>query len=433
MATARIVTSRTASGPTENIINSNSEGTLLGSFLLYIYLLLVIIKKIVGFDDGVMDVIILSLIFIFLSLSPLKTIRGLTQNKIRSKTVFAIILFTCFYVILAFKYNSNVKLTFIEYLSTFKWLIYYLLGLLLGVTSSRLGRSLFCERHLFVISSVIFAYSLINYNWFGLFSYGISFKSFYDNSFESLFSLRSVFALFGLVVLLYCVNNFRSALSVIMLFYALTFLYMAGNRKMLIALAVILFVFPLTQKYRLLMNTVKIIIILFLIAYIPTTDLYKNTQIEYTNLDQPRIFTYLKAIEIASDYFPIGSGPSTFASRGSMIDYSPIYSWYGLSNKYGFRSDDEEHFYNDTYWCQIIGQYGVFGTLLVFYILLSMYWELKKYNGGNVKFRYEFVLALLVLLSTTTPLFQRTEIGLFIFLTFGYSIGGALKLRSLIS
>lgn len=408
---------------------ASSNGTFLGNLLLYIYIVLVILKKIFSFDDGLVDIVLLSLIAFVLALKPRQTFLSL-KRICAVPTIIAAVVFTCFFLFLALKFHSNPKLTGIEFLSTFKWLIYYIMGLLVGFNCISNSNQLFGSRSFFVVGAVVFIYSISAYSWLGLFKYGLSFRSFYDNSFESIFMLRSVFALFGLALLLYCVNNRSDTLNALLIFFSLVFLYMAGNRKMLIALALMFFVIEFSHRHRLLLRWLKFSVVAGIILYLPTTDLYKKSMIEYTNVDQPRIFAYLKAFEIATDYFPLGSGPSTFASRGSMEDYSPVYQWYGLSNKYGFRPDDEEHFYNDTYWCQIIGQYGALGSVLVIAILLSMYRDFKTLNfRPSLRLRHEYILLLLILLSTSTPLFQRTEIALIIFFAYGYGIAKKNRLN----
>lgn len=415
------------------MVENNCEGTFIGNTLLYAYILLVILKKFFKFDDGVVDIAILGIIIAALALKPLKTLGNIIRI-FRSTTIIATAVFICYFTYLSLTFHSNPKLTAIEFLSTFKWLIYYLLGLLLGYNTNINARQLFSSKHLFIITSLVFIYSISSYNWLGLLKFGLSFRSFYDNSFESLFTLRSVFALFGLVLLLYCINNSDNSIKTIIICFSLLFIYMAGNRKMIVALAIIFFIIDFSKRHRLLLRSIKIVIVFMLLAYLPTTELYKKSVIEYTNLDQPRLFAYLKAFEIATDFFPIGSGPSSFASRGSMVDYSPVYKWYGLSSKYGFRPDDEEHFYNDTYWCQIIGQYGAIGIVLVTCILLCMYLEFKSLDiRPSTKLKHKHILLLLVLLSTVTPLFQRTEIALFIFLFFGHSMSKQFSNNSTIN
>lgn len=69
-------------------------------------------------------------------------------------------------------------------------------------------------------------------------------------------------------------------------------------------------------------------------------------------------------------YFPLGAGFGTFGSDVAATQYSPLYKKYGFNSIYGMRQN-EIYFLNDNYWPMIMGQFGVFGTVLVLAALIK--------------------------------------------------------------
>lgn len=86
-----------------------------------------------------------------------------------------------------------------------------------------------------------------------------------------------------------------------------------------------------------------------------------------TYADSARNMLYLRSIDIASDYFPLGVGFGRYGSWMSSVYYSPVYYHYGLSLIWGM-SKDFSNFITDTFWPMIIGETGFLG--LVFYIAI---------------------------------------------------------------
>jgi hypothetical protein len=85
-----------------------------------------------------------------------------------------------------------------------------------------------------------------------------------------------------------------------------------------------------------------------------------------------RTALYLKAVEIATDRFPFGSGMGTFASPASLLTgYSDTYIAYGLSTVYGLSPKDAQAgvmFIMDAYWAHVIGELGFVGAVLLLFL-----------------------------------------------------------------
>ena len=90
-----------------------------------------------------------------------------------------------------------------------------------------------------------------------------------------------------------------------------------------------------------------------------------------------------KSIEIANDYFPIGTGFGTYGSFISGENYSPVYSIYGLNNIFGLKKG-EASFLSDTFWPMILGQFGYLGTLCYIICLIVIFKKIQlNYNVEN--------------------------------------------------
>ncbi len=84
-----------------------------------------------------------------------------------------------------------------------------------------------------------------------------------------------------------------------------------------------------------------------------------------------RIVLYVRAAEIAKDFFPLGTGQGTFGSIPVNIIYSDVYYDYELADIWGLSLDHEVNFRMDTHWASVLGETGVLG--LIIYLLLFIY------------------------------------------------------------
>lgn len=94
---------------------------------------------------------------------------------------------------------------------------------------------------------------------------------------------------------------------------------------------------------------------------------YDNIQLYYNNenIETARAALQRVSFDVASDYFPWGSG---YASFGSAITadqeyYSPLYFKYGLSTVWGIIPSHPQYI-SDTFWPTVISQFGWIGLIL---------------------------------------------------------------------
>ena len=106
-----------------------------------------------------------------------------------------------------------------------------------------------------------------------------------------------------------------------------------------------------------------------------------------------------KAIEIAKDYFPIGTGFG-----------SPVYYKYYLDKVTGITPDDY-YFISDTFWPMILGQFGIIGTICYAIILVLLFLNIQKSfekNNNGVYIAKLICFVYLLISSTSESAFVHT-------------------------
>jgi len=120
-----------------------------------------------------------------------------------------------------------------------------------------------------------------------------------------------------------------------------------------------------------------LVVIFFGIFYNRFTKIVESTKVEYGNVAfiQPRYLLYYGAYKIFQNKPLLGEGPGRYGSYVSVITKSPVYREYGVNLS---------QFFTDTYWPFILGEYGIFGLILIFLILFMIFrhlWNLSKYSN----------------------------------------------------
>lgn len=90
--------------------------------------------------------------------------------------------------------------------------------------------------------------------------------------------------------------------------------------------------------------------------------------------EQTRSMLTLRSWQIASDYFPLGTGAGTYASPPSFtLGYSDVYVRYELFALWG-ASEDNPAFLTDVFWPKVLGQAGFLG----FIVYMIFLWGICK-------------------------------------------------------
>lgn len=404
-----------------SIFKYYSPNFFLGLFFV-IYVIGLCLKEIFEFKNGYIDLAVLLSIAISLIAKPEKLISSLLILR-REKAFIFLILFTIYFIFLSFKSHNTFNVIFLEYLSLLKWIIYFYLGFLFKLVYKPISLNFPKPYSMLLLSLAILFYSLYEYDWVNINLNLVELWGFRENRITSLFSMSSIFSLFGIVLFVYSINLFRfkKELALFLLFLSLLFIFFSGARKAILGLLLLVFFLKSGGYFRPLINMSKKMFVLVLLMIISITPLFDDAVKEYSNINQPRNYALIMSGVVAYDYFPFGPGPGTLFSGGSIKNYSPVYYDYGIDKKWGFGPYDDRQFYNDTYWAQIIGQFGFIGVLILSLLILFLFKRLKILKNLN-PIGFPTIILVILILSVTTPTLQNTELALFIFFPAGMNL-----------
>lgn len=121
---------------------------------------------------------------------------------------------------------------------------------------------------------------------------------------------------------------------------------------------------------------------------------------QYARL-MPRGAILVTSIEILKDYFPFGTGFASFGSYLSGVNYSPVYSMYGISSIYGMTVNNFEAL-SDNYWPMVIGQTGFLGFMAQLFIWRGIWICVRKYKDVDSKVFISGIGVLVFLIISST-------------------------------
>lgn len=140
-----------------------------------------------------------------------------------------------------------------------------------------------------------------------------------------------------------------------------------------------------------------------------------------------RVGMYLAGFNIASDYFPFGSGMGTFGSLASIIGgYSNLHIEYGVS-KIGANEPQDvakgHHTLLDTYWPHIIAELGYIGTLIFlmiwFFPLFATFFVVIKSSIPLIRGLGFYVILMILIMTNEGITLYTPEIPSFVLLHSG--------------
>lgn len=106
------------------------------------------------------------------------------------------------------------------------------------------------------------------------------------------------------------------------------------------------------------------------------------------------------SLQIARDYFPIGTGFGTFASNYAKIHYSPVYYLYGIAEN-GQLSADSKKYLTDLFWPVLFGETGVLGTILYSALIILLFMQVQRVFFYHKK-KYLLLIFMYVFMLMTT-------------------------------
>lgn len=179
-----------------------------------------------------------------------------------------------------------------------------------------------------------------------------------------------------------------------------------------VALGFLLIIINNYRKKINLLGLVFLLSILFLFILLLVREkivFYFITGTEDTENMFARPALYLNSFIIAGDYFPFGTGFSSYASYYSGVYYSPLYEEYGLSQIHGL-TQDEPMFIADAGFPMILGQFGYAGLgffLLFICIIMKKATVMKKKTIMNTR---NFFLVIMIIFYLIVELFVDSSL-----------------------
>lgn len=134
-----------------------------------------------------------------------------------------------------------------------------------------------------------------------------------------------------------------------------------------------------------------------------------ETFVGETSENTVRTRSYIGAVAIAQDMFPLGAGAATFMSRGAREVYSPYYYTTGIAFLHG-GSEEDGQFLMDTFWPKIFAQAGfIGGGLYLFAIIQANFLALRlvRTDKSGTSFFATSTLIVYSLASLATPVFTH--------------------------
>lgn len=132
----------------------------------------------------------------------------------------------------------------------------------------------------------------------------------------------------------------------------------------------LLLIFLMGQKIRIWQIIVSIIVVLGVSQY--------QIKTYIKDVTSPRSLLLNTGINLAKEFFPLGTGLGTFGNQVSYDYYSPIYYKTGLAYVWGLRPQDNAMFMNDNYWPMLMAQFGYIGATIFLGIYIFFFAKLNK-------------------------------------------------------
>lgn len=313
-----------------------------------------------------------------------------------------LILITGMYSSLKLKYQGIMMVLSDSLLVNKFFLVYFLFNMLRKeIDEIESTKILF---HFKILTILLFILTILNY-LFKLYPYSyrygiMSNRLFYQH--PTFFAAVCVFLLCGLIMFSEKINKKYLFITIFMIFTTLRTKAIVFG---IVALGLIIYLERSNKKIT--FSKIGIIAIISVIIAFQQIEFY------FIELDNSARNVLLKtSIQIASDYFPLGTGFATFGSYFSAKEYSPIYSLYGISDIYGIQKDSPT-FITDSFWPMILGQFGYLGlivyVILLFIIFRKIQLEYKDSNKSKKKYIAKIIaLAYLMISSTSESAFVNS-------------------------
>lgn len=191
----------------------------------------------------------------------------------------------------------------------------------------------------------------------------------------------------------------------------------------------IFFIIFMTQRTKGLLFVVGVLALIFILKYFKKIKIKHivvlgglvlllsfNKIMTYISAAQfsARPLLYITAFQIMFNYFPLGTGFSSFGTYTSAEYYSPLYYKYNLFYIEGLRPTSFGYI-GDTFWPGLIGQFGAFGCISyitsLFYIFRS---SIENITNNSRKYESIIYFWLYIILALFVETTLTNESGVFV-------------------
>lgn len=228
---------------------------------------------------------------------------------------------------------------------------------------------------IFIILGILFYFvpSLAPFNSFGM---------------SSICNHPAIFATLVVPLVLYLIitivetGNWKFMVPLVIVFICVI---LANTSKNIISIGVVVIAYMFISKKQrkfifIILGIVAIMLLSRQIISVLSVD-YQSYILSETAVTRPRTLLFTTSFQIAKDFFPLGSGFGTYASSIARTHYSDIYYLYDLYYRNGLTPTNGVYL-TDTYWPSILGETGIFGTLLLICLLV----RITKVSVKNYKY-----------------------------------------------
>ena len=292
-----------------------------------------------------------------------------------------------------YKYQSYIAI-FTDVLLIWKFFLVYFLFEKINKTKQLDNNKKIILKHIKIITIILFVFTIMNYVlkiFPSEYRYGIMTNQlFYSHTTylasSSIFLLvlyirfsKKINSLYSYILLFIIISTIRTKAIVFVIIFLLLGNYLNISNKKIKINKIILFA-----------------IIAFFIGF---------QQIEFyffEETDSARNVLLRTSIEIANDYFPIGTGFGTYGSYVSGQEYSPVYNIYKINNIWGIQRSNPS-FISDSFWPMLLGQFGYIGMGVYILIIIIIFIKIQHgYKIENKAIYISKITALVYLLISST-------------------------------
>lgn len=140
---------------------------------------------------------------------------------------------------------------------------------------------------------------------------------------------------------------------------------------------------------------IPILVIAFIIGYEQIENYFFNDTIVRSRalLLQYGFVTFIR-------FFPFGAGFATYGTEPAAEYYSPLYYEYDFDGFWALTEEGSE--LTDCYWPAVLGELGLFGTILVIFLIVMMFYIMLKKSSHNKWLQISILIFIVMLLISST-------------------------------